>query len=70
MRIYDKSTYASRVNAKTASMRKAALEMEEEDAALKMHELAVKDDPGWIMAVTRGEFAGSSNRDDWVSSSR
>jgi len=37
-------------------MRKAALDMEEDDATRKMQDLAVKDDPGWVLAVTRGEM--------------
>ena len=38
-------------------MRKAALDTEDEhDEQRKMQEIAIKDDPGWIMAVTRGQY--------------
>lgn len=55
LRVHEKTTYASRVNAKTASMRKAALGSDEllDDSA---PDLALKDDPGWTLAVTRGRW--------------
>lgn len=52
LRVHEKTTYATRVNAKTASMRRAALDTEDDDDQARK----IKDDPGWIMAVTRGPF--------------
>jgi len=55
LRVHEKSTYASRVNAKTASMRRAALGTSAEDISADLsQDLELKDDPGWTLAVTRG----------------
>ena len=36
-------------------MRKAALDMGDDEEIRKIQDLTVKDDPGWVLAVTRGE---------------
>lgn len=55
LKVSEKTTYASRINAKTAAMRKAVLgTREEEELVDAVKGLGVKDDPGWTLAVTRG----------------
>ena len=55
--MHEKTTYTSRVNALRASMRRPLEELEaeedEEDGDEKA--LAVKDDPSFTIAVTRGK---------------
>lgn len=69
LRVHEKTTYASRVNAKTAAMRKAVLGDDEsmEDA---MKALAVKDDPGWTLAVTRDRNVEKEDLADYVAKKR
>lgn len=57
--MHEKTTYTSRVNAKTAAMRKIADEgddefVEEEKKKEKDGVIAVKDDPQFTLAITRG----------------
>lgn len=59
--MHEKTTYASRVNAKTAAMRKIADEdedefVEEEKKKEKDGVIAVKDDPQFTLAITRGTY--------------
>nr|XP_002131495.1 cilia- and flagella-associated protein 100 [Ciona intestinalis] len=71
LKVHEKTTYASRVNAKTASMRRAALGSEEllhdeEDSI----DLAVKDDPSWTLAVTRDRNVEKEDLAEYVSKKR
>uniref|UniRef100_H2ZEG4 DUF4200 domain-containing protein n=1 Tax=Ciona savignyi TaxID=51511 RepID=H2ZEG4_CIOSA len=71
MKVHEKTTYASRVNAKTASMRRAALGDDEgsttdEDTL----DLAVKDDPTWTLAVTRDRNVEKEDLAEYVSKKR
>lgn len=57
--MHEKTTYASRVNTKTAAMRKIADDsddefVEEEKQKEKDGVIAVKDDPQFTLAITRG----------------
>lgn len=59
--MHEKTTYASRVNAKTSAMRKIADEdedefVEEEKKKEKDGVIAVKDDPQFTLAITRGTY--------------
>ena len=56
MHVHEKSTYASRVNFRTASMiHPAESDDEEEKEEDTDKAVAVKDDPQFTIAVTRGE---------------
>ncbi|CAK8690551.1 unnamed protein product [Clavelina lepadiformis] len=72
LHVHEKTTYASRVNAKTASMRKAALATDaiDTDAADEMQDMALKDDPGWTMAVTRDRNVEKEDLAEYVSKKR
>ena len=57
--MHEKTTYTSRVNTKTAAMRKIAYDsedefVEEEKKKEKDGVIAVKDDPQFTLAITRG----------------
>ena len=59
LKVHEKTTYTSRVNAKTAAMRKIGSEseddfFEEEIKKEKDGVIAVKDDPQFTLAITRG----------------
>ena len=59
--MHEKTTYTSRVNAKTAAMRKIGDDneddfVEEEKKKDKDGVIAVKDDPQFTLAITRGRF--------------
>ena len=59
--MHEKTTYTSRVNAKTAAMRKIGDNneddfVEEEKKKDKDGVIAVKDDPQFTLAITRGRF--------------
>ena len=59
LKVHEKTTYTSRVNAKTAAMRKIADEsedelIEEEKKEEKDGVIAVKGDPQFTLAITRG----------------
>lgn len=61
--MHEKTTYTSRVNAKTAAMRKIADESEDEfvEEEKKKEQdgvIAVKDDPQFTLAITRGNGTG------------
>ena len=61
LKVHEKTTYTSRVNAKTAAMRKIADEdedefVEEEKKKEKDGVIAVKDDPQFTLAITRGTY--------------
>ena len=59
LKVHEKTTYTSRVNTKTAAMRKIAYDsedefVEEEKKKEKDGVIAVKDDPQFTLAITRG----------------
>ena len=59
LKVHEKTTYTSRVNAKTAAMRKIGDEIEDEffEEEIKKEKdgvIAVKDDPQFTLAITRG----------------
>lgn len=59
LKVHEKTTYTSRVNAKTAAMRKIGGESEDEffEEEIKKEKdgvIAVKDDPQFTLAITRG----------------
>ena len=57
LQVHEKTTYASRVNFKTASMIRPADSDEEKQKALESDKaVAVKDDPEFTIAVTRGQY--------------
>nr|XP_054750481.1 cilia- and flagella-associated protein 100-like isoform X2 [Lytechinus pictus] len=58
LKVHEKTTYTSRVNALRASMRRPLdeLDAEEDDEAGDEKALAVKDDPSFTIAVTRGIY--------------
>ena len=54
--MHEKTTYASRVNFRTASMIHPAESDDDEDKEEEMDKaVAVKDDPQFTIAVTRGK---------------
>ena len=55
LKVHEKTTYASKVNFKTASMIKPA-DSDEEKEEDTDKAVAVKDDPQFTIAVTRGWF--------------
>ena len=56
LRVHEKTTYATRINFKTASMIKPADSDEEKDKDEDSDKaMAVKDDPQFTLAVTRGK---------------
>ena len=59
MKVHEKTTYSSRVNAKTAAMRKIGEESDDEEVEEKKDKdgaIAVKDDPQFTLAITKGLF--------------
>ena len=59
LKVHEKTTYTSRVNTKTTAMRKIADDsedefVEEEKKKEKDGVIAVKDDPQFTLAITRG----------------
>ena len=61
--MHEKTTYASRVNAKTAEMRKIVDDIDDEDDDIdtKDEDGIVKDDPQFTLAITRGITVFVSN---------
>lgn len=75
LKVHEKTTYASRVNAKTAAMRKIADEdedefVEEEKKKEKDGVIAVKDDPQFTLAITRDRHVEKENLADFISKKR
>lgn len=69
--MHEKTTYTSRVNAKTAAMRKIADDdeddfVEEEKKKEKDGVIAVKDDPQFTLAITRGGVSYSIVLDELI----
>ncbi|XP_068759305.1 cilia- and flagella-associated protein 100-like isoform X1 [Montipora capricornis] len=75
LKVHEKTTYTSRVNAKTAAMRKIADEsedefIEEEKKKEKDGVIAVKDDPQFTLAITRDRHVEKENLADFISKKR
>ncbi|KAJ7318888.1 hypothetical protein OS493_037220, partial [Desmophyllum pertusum] len=75
LKVHEKTTYTSRVNAKTAAMRKIADEdedefVEEEKKKEKDGVIAVKDDPQFTLAITRDRHVEKENLADFISKKR
>lgn len=56
LKVHEKTTYASKVNFRTASMIRPADSDEDGEAEDSDKAVAVKDDPQFTIAVTRGRF--------------
>lgn len=75
LRVHEKTTYTSRVNAKTAAMRKIGGESEDEffEEEIKKEKdgvIAVKDDPQFTLAITRDRHVEKENLADFISKKR
>lgn len=75
LKVHEKTTYTSRVNAKTAAMRKIGSEseddfFEEEIKKEKDGVIAVKDDPQFTLAITRDRHVEKENLADFISKKR
>lgn len=75
LKVHEKTTYTSRVNAKTAAMRKIADEsedefIEEEKKKEKDGVIAVKGDPQFTLAITRDRHVEKENLADFISKKR
>ncbi|XP_039250583.1 cilia- and flagella-associated protein 100-like [Styela clava] len=71
LKVHEKTTYASRVNAKTAAMRKGVLGTDEDETLEEaVKGMGVKDDPGWTLAVTRDRNVEKEDLADYVSKKR
>ena len=66
LRVHEKTTYASRVNALRSSMRKPLADLDDEEAKEEEggegEALAVQDDPSFTLAVTRGMYSAPGVR--------
>ncbi|KAK2571476.1 Cilia- and flagella-associated protein 100 [Acropora cervicornis] len=75
LKVHEKTTYTSRVNAKTAAMRKIGGESEDEffEEEIKKEKdgvIAVKDDPQFTLAITRDRHVEKENLADFISKKR
>ncbi|XP_002742365.1 cilia- and flagella-associated protein 100-like [Saccoglossus kowalevskii] len=73
LKVYEKTTYASRVNAKRASMRQPTDDSDDElegDAEDTDKAVAVKDDPQFTLAVTRDRHVEKENLTDYIAKKR
>lgn len=75
LKVHEKTTYTSRVNAKTAAMRKIGDDneddfVEEEKKKDKDGVIAVKDDPQFTLAITRDRHVEKENLADFISKKR
>lgn len=75
LKVHEKTTYTSRVNTKTAAMRKIADDsedefVEEEKKKEKDGVIAVKDDPQFTLAITRDRHVEKENLADFISKKR
>ena len=62
LKVHEKTTYASKVNFKTAQMIKPTDSDEEEKVEETDKAVAVKDDPQFTIAVTRGHCKASFSK--------
>ncbi|XP_020912543.1 cilia- and flagella-associated protein 100 [Exaiptasia diaphana] len=74
LKVHEKTTYTSQVNAKTAEMRKIGQpsddEVEEEEKKDKDGAIAVKDDPQFTLAITRDRHVEKENLADFIAKKR
>ncbi|XP_041459081.1 cilia- and flagella-associated protein 100-like isoform X2 [Lytechinus variegatus] len=72
LKVHEKTTYTSRVNALRASMRRPLdeLDAEEDDEAGDEKALAVKDDPSFTIAVTRDRHVEKESLPDYIAKKR
>jgi MarR-like DNA-binding transcriptional regulator SgrR of sgrS sRNA len=72
LKVHEKTTYASRVNFRTASMIRPADSDEERQMSDDDEEkaLAVKDDPQFTLAVTRDRHVEKESLADYISKKR
>ncbi|XP_031571792.1 cilia- and flagella-associated protein 100-like [Actinia tenebrosa] len=74
LKVHEKTTYTTRVNAKTAAMRKIAHESDdevvEEEKKDKDGAIAVKDDPQFTLAITRDRHVEKENLADFIAKKR
>ncbi|KAK3737753.1 hypothetical protein QZH41_017217, partial [Actinostola sp. cb2023] len=74
LKVHEKTTYTSRVNAKTAAMRKIGQtgddEIVEEEKKDKDGAIAVKDDPQFTLAITRDRHVEKENLADFIAKKR
>lgn len=73
MKVHEKTTYSSRVNAKTAAMRKIGEESDDEEGEEKKDKdgaIAVKDDPQFTLAITKDRHVEKENLADFIAKKR
>ncbi|XP_032241554.2 cilia- and flagella-associated protein 100 [Nematostella vectensis] len=74
LKVHEKSTYTSRVNAKTAAMRRIGEASDDEDIDEEKKDkdgaIAVKDDPGFTLAITRDRHVEKENLADFIAKKR
>jgi len=71
LKVHEKTTYASRVTAKTAAMRKATLDTDDVTGSDEEGgDLALKDDPAWTLTVTRDRNVEKEDLAEYVAKKR
>ncbi|XP_028414422.1 cilia- and flagella-associated protein 100-like [Dendronephthya gigantea] len=72
LKVHEKTTYASRVNAKTAEMRKIVDDVDDEGDEMdtKDEDGIVKDDPQFTLAITRDRNVEKENLSDFIAKKR
>ncbi|XP_033103021.1 cilia- and flagella-associated protein 100-like [Anneissia japonica] len=75
LKVHEKTTYASRINAKTSSMRNPVADIEEDlseddNADGDDKAVAVKDDPSYTLAVTRDRHVEKESLTDYIAKKR
>lgn len=74
LRVHEKTTYASRVNALRSSMRKPLADLDDEEAKEEDggegEALAVQDDPSFTLAVTRDRHVEKESLTDYIAKKR
>ncbi|XP_071960569.1 cilia- and flagella-associated protein 100-like isoform X2 [Antedon mediterranea] len=74
LKVHEKTTYASRINAKTSSMRNPVAEddglSDDENAENDDKAVAVKDDPTYTLAVTRDRHVEKESLTDYIAKKR
>lgn len=74
LRVHEKTTYASRVNALRSSMRKPLADLDDEEAKEEEggegEALAVQDDPSFTLAVTRDRHVEKESLTDYIAKKR
>ncbi|KAJ8046504.1 hypothetical protein HOLleu_05190 [Holothuria leucospilota] len=73
LKVHEKSTYTSRVNAMRASLRKPLQEIDDDvelEDEMDDRALAVKDDPAFTLAVTRDRHVEKESLTDYIAKKR